>query len=43
MKAIWWISFIFDLMVDIGQKFLSAPTLPQGDNHGVKVTDFEFS
>ena len=25
-----WISFIFGMMVDIGLKFLSAPSLPRG-------------
>ena len=30
-------------MVDIGLKFLSAPTLSRKNNIGVKVTDLEFS
>ena len=30
-------------MVDISQKFLSAPALPRRDNLGVKVMDLEFS
>ena len=32
---------IYGMMVDIGLKFLSAPSPPQGDL-GNKVTDFEF-
>ena len=42
LKTLWWISFTFGMMVDIGLKFLSAPSPPQGWL-GVKVTDFEFS
>ena len=42
LKTFRWISFIFGMMVDIGLKFLSAPSPPQGDL-GVKVTDLEFS
>ena len=30
LKTLWWISFIFGLMVDIGLKFLSASSPPQG-------------
>ena len=30
LKTLRWISFIFGMMVDIGLKFLSAPSLPRG-------------
>ena len=30
LKTLRWISFIFGLMVDIGLKFLSAPSPPRG-------------
>ena len=30
LETLWWISFIFGMMVGIGLKFLSAPSLPQG-------------
>ena len=30
VKTLWWISFIFSMMVDIGLKFLSAPSPPRG-------------
>ena len=30
LKTLWWISFIFGMMVDIGLKFLSAPSQPLG-------------
>ena len=30
LKTLWWISFIFGMMVDIGLKFLSAPSPPRG-------------
>ena len=41
LKTLWWILFIYGMMVDIGLKFLSAPSPPRGDL-GNKVTDFEF-
>ena len=38
LKTLWWISFIFGMMVDIGLKFLSAPSpsrgWPWGQGHG---------
>ena len=41
MKTLRWISFIFGLMVDIGLKFLSAPSSPQGSpwgqGHGLRI------
>ena len=41
LKTLWWISFIFGLMVDIGLKFLSAPSQPQGwpwgQGHGLRI------
>ena len=30
LKTLWWISFIFGMMVDIGLKFLLAPSPPRG-------------
>ena len=30
LKTLWWISFLFGMMVDIGLKFISAPSLPRG-------------
>ena len=30
LKTLWWISFIFGMIVDIGLKFLSAPSPPRG-------------
>ena len=42
LKTLRWISFIFGMMVDIGLKFLSAPSPSRGDL-GVKVTDLEVS
>ena len=30
LKTLWWISSIFGMMVDIGLKFLSAPSPPRG-------------
>ena len=41
LKTLWWISFIFGMMVDIGLKFLSAPSPPQGwplgQGHGLRI------
>ena len=41
LKTLWWISFIFDMMVDIGLKFLSAPSPPRrspwGQGHGLRI------
>ena len=41
MKTLWWISFIFGMIVDIGLKFLSAPSSPQGwlwgQGHGLRI------
>ena len=42
LKTLWWILFIFGMMVDIGLKFLSAPSPPRAWPW-VKVTDLEFS
>ena len=42
LKTLWWISFIFGMMVDIGLKFLSAPSPPQGwpwgQGHGLRIS-----
>ena len=40
LKTLRWISFIFGMMVDIGLKFLSAPS-PSGGDLWVKVKDLE--
>ena len=41
LKTLWWISFIFGMMVDIGLKFLSAPSPPHGwpwgQGHGLRI------
>ena len=41
LKTLWWISFIFSMMVDIGFKFLSAPSPPRGwpwgQGHGLRI------
>ena len=41
LKTLWWISFIFGMMVDIGLKFLSAPSptrgWPCGQGHGLRI------
>ena len=41
LKTLWWISFIFGMMVDIGLKFLSAPSPPWGwpwaQGHGLRI------
>ena len=41
LKTLWWISFIFGMMVDIGLKFLSAPSpsrgWPWGQGHGLRI------
>ena len=41
LKTLWWISFIFGMMVDIGLKFLSAPSPPRGwpwgQGHGLRI------
>ena len=41
LKTLWWISFIFGMMVDIGLKFLSAPSppwgWPLGQGHGLRI------
>ena len=41
LKALWWISFIFGMMIDIGLKFLSAPSPPRGwpwgQGHGLRI------
>ena len=41
LKIVWWIVFIFGMMVDIGLKFLSAPSPPQGwpwgQGHGLRI------
>ena len=41
LKTLWWISFIFSLIIDIGLKFLSAPFPPQGwpwgQGHGLVI------
>ena len=41
LKTLWWISFIFGMMVEIGLKFLSAPSPPQGwpwgQGHGLWI------
>ena len=41
LKTLWWISFIFGMMVDIGLKFLSAASPPQGwpwgQGHGLRI------
>ena len=41
LKTLWWISFIFGIMVDIGLKFLSAPSPLRGwswgQGHGLRT------
>ena len=41
LKTLWWISFIFGMMVDIGLKFLSALSPPRGwpwgQGHGLRI------
>ena len=41
LKTLWWISFIFGMMVDIGLKFLSAPSpakgWPWGQVHRLRI------
>ena len=41
LKTLWWISFIFCMMIDIGLKFLSAPSPPRGwpwgQGHGLRI------
>ena len=41
LKTLWWISFIFGMMVDLGLKFLSAPSPPRewpwGQGHGLRI------
>ena len=41
LKTLWWISFIFGMMVDIGLKFISAPSPPRwwpwGQGHGLRI------
>ena len=41
LKTLWWMSFIFGMMVDIGLKFLSAPSPPRGwpwgQGHGLRI------
>ena len=41
LKTLWWISFIFGMMVDIGRKFLSALSPPRGwpwgQGHGLRI------
>ena len=41
LKTLWWILFIFGMMVDIGLKFLSAPSPPRGwpwgQGHGLRI------
>ena len=41
LETLWWISFIFGMMVDIGLKFLSAPSPPQcwpwSQGHGLRI------
>ena len=41
LKILWWISFIFGMMVDIGLKFLSAPSPPRvwpwGQDHRLRI------
>ena len=41
LKILWWISFIFGMMIDIGLKFLSAPSptrgWPWGQGHGLRT------
>ena len=41
LKTLQWISFIFRMMVDIGLKFLSAPSPPRGwpwgQGHGLRI------
>ena len=41
LKILWWIPFIFGMMVDIGLKFLSAPSPPRGwpwgQGHGLRI------
>ena len=41
LKTLWWISFIFGMMVDIGLRFLSAPSpplgWPWGQGHGLRI------
>ena len=41
LKTLWWISFIFGMMVDIGLKFLSTPSPPRGwpwgQGHGLGI------
>ena len=41
LKTLWWISFIFGMIIDIGLKFLSAPSPPQGwpwgQSHGLQI------
>ena len=41
LTTLWWISFIFGMMVDIGLKFLSVPSPPRGwpwgQGHGLRI------
>ena len=41
LKTLWWILFIYGMMVDIGLKFLSAPSPPRGwpweQGHGLWI------
>ena len=41
LKTLWWISFIFGMIVDIGLKFLSAPSPTRGwhwgQGHGHRI------
>ena len=41
LKTLWWISFIFGMMIDIGLKFLSAPSpfrgWPCGQGQGLRI------
>ena len=42
MQTLWWISFMFGLMVNIGLKFLSAPALSQGITLGSRSRTLKF-
>ena len=41
LKTLWWISFIYGMMVDIGLKLLLAPSPPRGwpwgQGHGLRI------
>ena len=41
LETLWWILFIFGMMVDIGLKFLAAPSPPRGwpwgQGHGLRI------